>query len=208
MGLWERHVLPRVIDRVCGVGELHERRAVVCSGLEGRVVELGFGSGLNVEHYPPAVTEVRAVEPNDDAWKLARRRIAAGSTSVARSGLDGQRLAEEDGSCDDVLSTFVLCTIPDHRAALAEAFRVLRPGGELHFLEHGLAPDPGVQRWQHRLEPLQRRLAGGCRLTRRPVEAAEEAGFEVRDVEEGYLPGPAIGRPGGYVYRGVAVKPA
>jgi ubiquinone/menaquinone biosynthesis C-methylase UbiE len=200
-------VLPRLVDRVCGVGELHRRRARACEGLSGRVLELGFGSGHNVEHYPAAVTEVSAVEPNDDAWHLARHRVAASRVPVLRSGLDGQRLTEADASVDHVLTTFTLCTIPRLDAALAEAHRVLRPGGEVHFLEHGLAPDPGVRRWQRRLEPVQRRLAGGCHLTRDPVAALEGAGFEVVEVERGYLPGPAVARPGTYLYAGRARRP-
>ena len=207
-GVWEKHVLPRVIDRLCGAGEIHKYRNVVCDGLEGKVLELGFGSGHNVEHYPPAVGEVAAVEPNDDAWHIAQRRISAGRTPVVRSDLDGQHLTETDDSVDHVLTTFTLCTIPDLGLALAEAHRVLRPGGEVHFLEHGLAPDPGVQRWQRRLEPIQKRLGGGCHLTREPDRALTEAGFEVVDLETWYLPGPAVSRPGGFLYRGRARKAA
>lgn len=205
-GLWERHVLPRVVDRVCGGGELHKRRALVCQGLEGSVLELGFGTGHNVEHYPASVTEVAAVEPNDDAWHLAQRRIEAHRTRVVRSDLDGQHLSEGDESVDHVLSTFTLCTIPDLGLALSEARRVLRPGGEVHFLEHGLAPDPGVQVWQRRLEPIQRRVGGGCHLTRDPVAALTDAGFEVVDVDAAYLPGPAVSKPAAFLYRGRARK--
>lgn len=208
MGLWEKHVLPRVVDRVCGTGQLHKRRALTCAGLEGQVIEIGFGSGHNVQHYPAAVSAVAAVEPNDDAWKIAQRPIAAGSVPVERSDLDGQHLAEADGSFDSALSTFTLCTIPDHRLAVRELFRVLRPGGEVHFLEHGLAPDPGVQRWQHRLDPVQRRVGGGCHLSRQPDVALADAGFEIVELETGYLPGPSVTKPAGFLYRGVARKPA
>lgn len=207
-GWYERHVLPRIVDRVCGTGELHKRRKLVCDGLDGTVLELGFGSGHNVEHYPALVTEVAAVEPNDDAWQMAQRRIEAHRTRVVRSDLDGQHLSEGDESVDHVLSTFTMCTIPDLGLALAEAHRVLRPGGLVHFLEHGLAPDPGVQRWQRRLEPVQKRLGGGCHLTRQPAEALEGAGFEVVDLEAAYLPGPAISKPAGFLYRGRARKAA
>ncbi len=204
--LWERHVLPRIVDRVCGVGELHKRRAQACSRLEGDVLELGFGSGLNVQHYPPTVTRIRAVEPNETAWRLAQKRRDAAATPIIRSGLDGQSLEEDDGSVDHVLSTFTMCTIPDLPRALIEAHRVLRAGGQIHFLEHGRSPDPGVRRWQARMEPVQRRLAGGCHLTRHPAEALAEAGFEVVDLVEGYVPGPAMARPGGYLFQGRAVK--
>lgn len=206
MGWWEDQVVPRVVELTCGTSVLAERRAAVCSGLEGRVLELGFGSGLNVEHYPDAVTEVAAVDPNDLAWRRAQGRVAVAGVRIERSGLDGRRIEEPDASFDHALSTFTLCTIPDHGAALAETLRLLRPGGELHFLEHGLAPEPGVQRWQRRLEPVQRRVAGGCHLTRDPVAAASAAGFDVADVEVGYLPGPAVTKPMGYLYRGTARK--
>ncbi|WP_246456244.1 class I SAM-dependent methyltransferase [Nocardioides mesophilus] len=142
-GLWERHVLPRLVDRACRtprVGRLRER---VCAGLRDEVVEIGFGSGLNVAHYPPEVSRVLAVEPSDVAWRKALPRIDAARVDVRRSGLDGQRLDLPDDSADCALSTFTLCTIPDLPAALAELRRVLRPGGTLHFLEHGLAPTAG-----------------------------------------------------------------
>jgi ubiquinone/menaquinone biosynthesis C-methylase UbiE len=144
------------------------------------------------------------VEPNDTAWRLAQRRIASWSTPVVRSDLDGQHLSEEDRSVDHVLSTFTMCTIPDLALALSEARRVLRPGGRLHFLEHGLAPDPGVQKWQRRLEPVQRRLGGGCHLTRDPAAALAEAGFDVEELDAGYLPGPAVTKPAGFLYVGRA----
>lgn len=206
MGWYQERVLPHIVERTCGVGELEERRRAVCEGLAGRVLELGFGSGLNCAHYPTGVTEVAAVEPSDVAWRMAARRVAAATPAIERSGLDGERLGEPDGSVDHVLSTFTLCTIPDVRAALTEALRVLRPGGRLHFLEHGLAPSPRVRTWQRRLEPLQKRLGGGCHLTRQPVELLTSAGFEVLQVETGYLPGPAVSRPMAHLYRGTAVK--
>lgn len=208
MNWYEKHVLPRIVDKLLATGQVHKRRRLTASGLRGRVLEPGFGSGLNVGHYPADVEEVVAVEPSDDAWHLAQRRITGGSARVLRTGLDGQRLTEADASVDSVLLTFVLCTIPDQRAALREAHRVLRPGGEVHFLEHGLSPDPAVRTWQHRLEPVQKRLGGGCHLTRDPVQDLEATGFEVRDVVTEQMPGPRFVAPMGFLYRGVAVKPA
>ncbi len=207
MGWWETRVVPRMVDRALSTGPVHRERAAVCAGLSGRVLEIGFGSGLNVDHYPAAVTEVAGVEPSDLAWTLAGPRVAASPVPVVRSGLDGQSLVEPDAAYDAVLSTFTLCTIPDHRQALREAWRVLRPGGRVHFLEHGLSPDARVATWQRRLDPLEQRLAGGCHLTRDPVEALEGVGFEVEAVERHYLPGPAVARPFGYLHRGVARKP-
>jgi ubiquinone/menaquinone biosynthesis C-methylase UbiE len=206
MGWWENRVLPHLVEGSCGGAELAGRRAEVCAGLEGRVLEIGFGSGLNCAHYPAAVTEVAAVEPNDRAWRMAAPRIAGTHATVVRSGLDGQRLEEPDASVDHALTTFTLCTVPDVSAALAEVRRVLRPGGRLHFLEHGLAPSPRVRRWQRRLAPVQRRLAGGCHLTREPVQLMTEAGFEVEQVSTGYLPGPVINKPMAHLYSGRVVR--
>src|SRR4051812_1650639 len=200
MGWWERQVVPRITDKSLGTEEVHGLRARTCRGLEGRVLELGFGSGLNLQHMSDGVTEVSGVEPSDTAWRLAEPRVAASGIPVVRSGLDGQRLDEPDESFDHVLLTFVLCTIPDQRAALAEAHRVLRPGGEVHFVEHGKAPGERVERWQRRLEPMQKRLAGGCHLTREPVRDLEGAGLKVIDVDAFYLHGPPPSRPWGFVY--------
>ena len=190
MGWWERRVLPRLVDRCCGMADFDKLRAPTCAGLHGQVLELGFGSGLNVAHYPAAVTRVTAVEPSDLAWRLGAPRVCASGVEVVRGGLDGARLDAEDASYDGVLSTFTLCTIPDVEAALAEVRRVLKPGGRLHFVEHGLAPDDGVVRWQRRLEPVQRLVAGGCRLSRPIRTLVEQAGLETGPVSTFYGSGP------------------
>lgn len=204
MGWWEERVVPHLVEATCGTGAVRWHRRQVVAGLRGRVVEIGFGSGLNVPHYPTSVSEVRAVEPSDRAWGLAADRVAQSPVPVVRSGLDGQALAEPDDTFDAALVTFTLCTIPDQRAALREVRRVLRPGGTVHFLEHGLSPDDGVARWQHRLEPLQRRVAGGCHLTRDPVADLASVGLAVGEVHREYLRGPAVNKPLAHLYRGVA----
>lgn len=193
--MWDERVVPRLTDLSLRGDEVDALRAAACRGLAGRVLEIGFGSGLNVPWYPSAVTGVSAVEPSDLGWRLSEPRRAASAVPVERAGLDGQRLDLPDGGHDAALVTFSLCTIPDPVLALVEARRVVRPGGTLHVLEHGLAPDERVRRWQRRLEPLQRAVAGGCHLTRDVPAVVGEAGWEITEVEQDYLPGPAVSRP-------------
>ncbi len=200
MGVWSDRVVPRLADRSLRSRAIGELRAVACAPLRGRVLEVGFGGGLNVHYYPPAVTAVSAVEPSDVGWGISERRRGRTDLPIERRGLDGQRLDEADASYDSVLSTFTLCTIPDPVAALAEARRVLRPGGVLCVLEHGLAPEPRVATWQRRMEPLQRRLAGGCHLTRDVNALVTDTGFDVTHLETAYLDGPAFSRPWTYAY--------
>ena len=186
MRFYDEQVLPRVINVACGGRTAQKLRRRVCHGLAGRVVEIGFGSGLNVPFYPVEVTEVAAVEPSDVGWRLAQKRVAASHVPVQRSGLDGQSLPLADDSFDTALSTWTVCTIPDPAAALLEVRRVLKPGGTLHFIEHGLAPDDRVRRWQRRLEPVQKRLAGGCHLTRPVVDLLRGAGFTIIELDVFY----------------------
>jgi SAM-dependent methyltransferase len=194
-------------DRSLSSRPIMELRRDVCGGLSGRVLEIGFGSGLNVSAYPAQVISVSAVEPSDLGWELSAERRSGSSVPVERVGLDGQRLAAADATYDAVLSTFTLCTIPDVETALAEVRRVLRPGGALHVLEHGLAPDPRVVAWQHRLDGFQGRLAAGCHLIRDVPALVEEAGFTVERLDQAYLPGPGLAKPWTFVSLATAVRP-
>jgi SAM-dependent methyltransferase len=212
VGWWGTHVVPRLVDHALAIERVRELRDRACAGLSGRVLEIGFGSGRNLPHYPAAVTGVGAVEPSDVAWRLAADRVAAAPMPVRRIGLVGDRVAAPDACYDAALVTFTLCTIPDPVVALAEVRRVLRPGGPLVFLEHGLSPDEAVARWQRRLTPLQRRVVAGCRLDRPTDVVLRLGGFEAERLEHRYLPGPSwpVARVATYLYLGVArpVEPA
>jgi SAM-dependent methyltransferase len=186
VGVYRERVLPHLVDRVCGAPGVATWRREVLAGLAGDVVEIGFGSGLNVEHYPAQVRRVYAVEPAGLARRLANERVSASPVDVEHVGLDGAQIPLDDDSCDGAVSTFTLCTIPDVAAALAEVHRVLRPGGTFHVLEHGLSPDPPVARAQRLLDPLQRRVADGCHLTREPVALLLDAGFTLRSTQTRY----------------------
>jgi ubiquinone/menaquinone biosynthesis C-methylase UbiE len=189
------------MDRVLRTAEVNARRAKLCEGLHGRVLEIGFGTGLNLRHYPAAVAEILVVEPSAPAMRLAEPRKAAVSASITHVGLDGAQLDLPDGSVDCVLSSYTLCTIPDVEAALLEVHRVLKPEGALHFLEHGQASTESVRRWQHRLHPIHSRIAGGCHLDRPIDQLISNAGLIIRELETGYGQGP---RPFSYLYLGRA----
>ena len=206
MGCWNDQVVPRFTDKMLSNRDVMRHREKVTDGLHGRVVEIGFGSGLNVPSYPDSVTTVYAVDPSLVARDLASARVEASPADVRYVGLDGESLPLDDASVDTALSTFTLCTIPDAARALREVRRVLKPGGTFHFLEHGLCPDPGVARWQHRLDPVQRRVAGGCHLDRPIERLVRDAGFEITRLDHDQLAGPKFMRPWSYLYEGVATR--
>jgi ubiquinone/menaquinone biosynthesis C-methylase UbiE len=201
VGYYEERILPHLNDLALRSDHLTVLRQRACAGLHGEVLEIGFGSGRNVPHYPAAVTRVRAVDPATTGRRMAAERVAASPVPVEYVGLDGADLPLDDASVDAVLTTWTLCTIPDVERALAEVHRVLRPGGSLHFVEHGRSSDAGVRRWQHRLTPVQRRIFGGCHLARRMDELIRGAGFTIEHLDVGYAPGP---KPYTYLYEGVA----
>lgn len=203
MGLYRDQLLPRVIDLVLSGDEFGKIRQRVASGLSGEVLEVGFGSGLNVPFYPPAVERVLAVDPALIGRKLARKRVAESRVAIEHVGLDAQALPLPSESVDHVLITWTMCSIPGPVDALAEMRRVLRPSGQLHFAEHGRSSDPKVARWQDRLNPLQRAVAGGCHLNRRIDLLVEGAGFQLAHLDNFYMKGPKVT---GYMYVGVATK--
>jgi ubiquinone/menaquinone biosynthesis C-methylase UbiE len=202
MSFYEDRVLPHLINAVLNTKETRIIRERVCGGLAGDVLEIGFGSGHNLPYLSPAVTRLRAVEPSGVGVGLAAKRIEQSPVDVELVGLDGQRLPLDDQSVDAVLCTWSLCTIPDPVAAIAEVRRVMRPGGRLHFVEHGRAPDAGARRWQQRLNGLQRRVAGGCNLNRDIPAIVEAGGLEITGLDTYY--GKGVPKPYAAMYEGVA----
>jgi ubiquinone/menaquinone biosynthesis C-methylase UbiE len=204
MGIYQDHVLPRFQDKVMGSKRLREARGRVCAGLEGSVVEIGFGTGLNAYYYSSQITKLVAIEPSRVCMKIAASRIASAAVPIEYGGLTGEHLDLPTGEFDAVLSTWTLCTIPNMDAALAEITRVLKPGGSFHFIEHGHAPDEKVARTQARWEPLNKRLAGGCHLTRRIPTDIQRAGFDIQKIDSYYFKGEPM--PMGFTYEGRAVS--
>jgi len=204
LSFYRDHILPRCVNKGMSGDEFRRLRAEHLVRARGRVLELGFGSGLNLPHYPEAVTELLGVDPARVGRKLAAERIAAAPFPVRFLDLDENgRLPLEDASIDTAASTWTLCTIPDVASALAEVRRVLVPGGELCFLEHGLSPDPGVARWQGRLNGIQKLLFGGCRLNRKIDDIVRAAGFELSEPKQFLMSGP---RTHSSLYAGSGVK--
>lgn len=200
--LYERHVLPHLIDFACGMGAVMKTRAQVVPLAEGEVLEIGIGSGLNLSFYDPArVRRIVGVDPSADMQKLARQRAEQISIPVEMIALELGQIQAEDARFDSIVCTFTLCTIPDAIAALREMRRVLKPGGKLLFSEHGLAPDLPVVRWQHRLTPLWKPFSGGCHLNRDIPALIRAGGFSIGQLDSSYLKGP---RPMTWVSRGWA----
>ncbi len=200
-------MVPRLTHATLNNPEVARYRERVCAGLSGDVLELGFGTGLNLPHLPAAVRSLIAVEPSDLAWEMASYAVGDSPVEVTRGDLRAERISLPDASVDAVLVTLSLCTVQDPARALSEAARVLRPGGALHFLEHGRSPDERVRRWQQRAEPLQRAMVAGCHLTRSAPELVEVAGFRLGTVDSWYVPGPGLSKPWGYLSLGRAERP-
>lgn len=204
MGFYQEQVLPRVQDKAMNRKATRAVRDRVCAGLHGEVVEIGFGTGLNAPHYPQQVTKILAIEPSSVCMRIAEPRVAKSRAPVELAGLTGEHLDLPSGHFDSVLSTWTLCTIPNLDAALGEVRRVLKHGGTFHFVEHGHAPDSGVARWQERIEPVNKRLAGGCHLTRRIPQSIRDAGFVIDQLDTYYMKGEP--KPFAYTFEGHAVK--
>jgi len=205
MGLYRERILPLLVDWTLDDGIVREQRRLALSGLRGTVLEVGLGTALNLPYYPTAVTRLIAVEPSRGMLRRAGARVAAAPFPVEFIGFDGEgRYPLAEGAVDAVVTTLTLCTIPEPERAIAEFRRVLKPGGEYRFLEHGASSSPGVLRWQNRLNPLQNVLGGGCNLNRPIDRLVGGGGFARLRLEQFTLP--KVPRIVGTAYRGVAVK--
>jgi len=205
MSLYERFVVPKLIDLAMRQRPILKYRREVVPAARGRVLEVGVGSGRNLPLYRDGVDEVVGIDPSERLLEMARQRAAEAAVPVHLRRGSATAMEVDDASVDTVVMTWTLCSIPDPMAALKEMRRVLKPGGRLLFVEHGLSGDPGVARWQHRLTPVWRRLAGGCHLDRKIDDLVREAGFELPELRNEYVPGP---RPMTYMYEGRAIRPA
>lgn len=190
MGFYENRILPRVIDLACGTAPILKQRAKVVPHAVGRVLEVGMGSAINLPFYDvDRVEMVWGLEPSEGMRRRAAERLAKARFPVELLGLPGEEIPLDDDSADTVLLTFTLCTIPDFAKALGQMRRVLKPGGRLLFAEHGEAPDENVRKWQNRVNPIWKRIAGGCNVNRRIPQLIEQAGFKIEDLDTMYLPG-------------------
>lgn len=203
MGWYSQYILPRVVHFTCGLKPNMRQREKVVPRALGRVLEVGVGSGLNFPFYDASkVTKVWGLDPSLEMTRMAEQIARALPFEVEFIGLPGDQIPLDDNSVDTLLVTYTLCTIPDTTPALRHMSRVLRPGGELIFCEHGAAPDVSVRRWQNRLNPIWKRFGGGCQLNR-PIPALIEAGgFRIKGLETMYIPG---WRPASFNYWGSAV---
>ena len=202
MSFYERRVLPWLIDLCMRNKEARRYRERIIPRATGRVLEVGVGSGLNLPFYGAGVRHLFALEPSPQLRKMASRRTRGTPFTVEFLDRSAEEIPLERGSVDTVVTTWTLCTIPNAVRALEEMKRVLKPSGSLLFVEHGLAPEPGVQAWQHRLNPLWNRIGGGCNLDRKIDELIVQSGFRLADLETEYAKGP---KPMSYIYCGRAV---
>jgi ubiquinone/menaquinone biosynthesis C-methylase UbiE len=201
MGLYNDVVLPRLLDHAMRNEELVGYRQRIIGAAHGRVLEVGIGSGLNLPFYGPGVMEIIGLDPSGPLIGMASRQAKVNDQAVSFLTASAEAIPLDSGSVDTVVTTWTMCSIPDAGAALAEMRRVLRPGGELLFVEHGRAPDPWVVRFQDWLTPVWRPLAGGCHLNRPIADLVTGAGFRMQDLRMGYAPGP---KPFTFLYEGRA----
>ncbi|HEY9890148.1 MAG TPA: class I SAM-dependent methyltransferase [Candidatus Obscuribacterales bacterium] len=203
MGWYGRWVFPRLLDWSMAGEPFATYRKQLLAEVAGEVLEIGFGTGLNLAYYPASVVALTVIDPNPGMAAIAQPRLAQSPLNVVSKPLRGESLAMGDDTFDWVVSTWTLCSIADVEQALKEIKRVLKPGGKFAFIEHGLSPDPQLQTWQHRLTPLQKRLADGCHLDRAIADLIQQQ-FTLEQIDTFYAEG--LPKVGGYFYRGIAVN--
>ena len=202
MSLYDEYILPHVINCACGMKAIAKQRAKVVPLAQGEVLEIGMGSGLNLKYYDPKrVTQVWGLEPSIGMQRKAAKNLASSPVSVEWLVAGCEAIPLSDNSIDTVMLTYALCTIPDWAAALHEIRRVLKPTGTLVFCEHGEAPDANVKKWQQKINPMWKKIAGGCNLNRPIPSLLSESGFTISDLQQHYIPGPKIAT---YQYYGTA----
>lgn len=203
MGFYDQKILPYLIDLSLSAPSLAKHRRDTLAGVTGEILEIGFGTGLNLPYYPDQIRKIATVDSNPGIQAIAQKRIAASLIGVDHHVLSGENLPMADQSFDSVISTFTLCSIPDVERAIAQIYRVLRPGGRFFFLEHGLSCEPSVQLWQNRLTPIQKRIAGGCHFNRNIRQLIEQQ-FDQVTLNELYLENAP--KVASYLYKGIAAK--
>jgi ubiquinone/menaquinone biosynthesis C-methylase UbiE len=203
MGFYSKHVLPRLIDASCRNKDVTKLRQLVLPAAKGTVLEVGIGSGLNLPHYPREVAHLYGVEPSPELLQMARRKMDGAAFPITLLNQTAEKIPLDDHSVDTVVMTWVLCSIVDDHAVLQEMKRVLKPGGRLLFLEHGLAPEPKIQSWQNLLTPIWKRIGGGCCLNKKIDVLISRADFRIAELHSSYMPGL---KPMTYVYRGFAER--
>ncbi len=203
MGFYSNFIIPYCIDWAMSDPVLAEYRQQLLADVSGEILEIGFGTGLNLPHYPDRVEKITTVDPNPGMNKISRSRIADSKITVDRRILNGENLPMADESFDTIVSTWTLCSIPNVNSAIAEIYRLLKPGGKFLFIEHGASKDDGVRIWQNRLTPIQKVIADGCHLNRNIQDLVAQK-FSKLNLEEFYAP--KFPKIVGYMYKGVARK--
>ena len=202
MGIYEKYLMPKLVHFTCGLKPTMKQREKVVPLAEGRVLEVGIGSGLNIPFYKAhKIKQLWGLDPSPEMWSIARKNAARHHIEVEVIQSGAEAIPLDNNSADTVMMTYTMCTIPEVRSALDEIRRVLKPGGKLVFCEHGLAPDKDVQRWQNRLNPAWKMLGGGCNLNRPIPQLLQQSGFKSTDMQTMYIPG---WKPGCFNYWGTA----
>lgn len=201
--LYEKYVLPKLIEAACSQPPMTKLRNRYVSQAEGAVLEIGIGSGLNLKHYGEAVSSIVGVDPAAELTVKARHRAGRIKAPVEVLGISGESLDLDSNQFDCIVCTWTLCSIPNPYRAVDEMRRVLKPGGKMIFVEHGRSDEPHIAKWQHRIEPVWKIIGGGCHLTRRADELLRDGGFKIKSVDSGYVKGPKIAA---FMIHGIAQK--